>query len=101
MFAVYLTLRPDRPPDLPAAPSTDGAAAPGDGVAAAVQEALWGYARPADGLEHIRARSGPRGLGLVLFVRAPDRAEAERRARALLGRALAGGAVGRFALAPP
>lgn len=101
MFAVHLTLRPAHSPDLPAAPSADGAAAPGECGAAAVQEALWGCAGPEDGLEHIRARSGPSGLGLVLFVRAPDHAEAERRARDLLDRALAGGAVGPFALVPP
>ncbi|MFC8454362.1 hypothetical protein [Kitasatospora sp. NPDC057223] len=107
MFAVHLTLRPDPPAALPAGgagptyegPTYEGVA--GERVAAAVQEALWEFAGPADGLEHIRARSGPRGLGLVLFIRAPDRSEAERRARALLGRALAEGAVGPFAPAPP
>ncbi|MFC9325596.1 hypothetical protein [Kitasatospora sp. NPDC057015] len=97
MFAVHLTLRPAPPGASPA----DPAGPPDEDVAGAVQDAVWGCAGPADGLEHIRARSGPRGLGLILFVRAPDRSEAERRARALLDRALAEGAVGPFAPASP
>ncbi|MFG3049959.1 hypothetical protein ACGFZP_03255 [Kitasatospora sp. NPDC048239] len=89
MFPVQLTLL-----DVSARP-------PGEANAAAVQDALRGCAGPGDGLEHVRARAMPEGVGLVLYVRAPDRAAAERRAHALLDRALAAGPAGRFAPALP
>ncbi|MFJ2780823.1 hypothetical protein [Kitasatospora sp. NPDC087315] len=86
MFAVHLTLL-----DVSATP-------PGEAGAADIQAALWGSAGPGDGLEHVRARAVPEGVGLVLYVRAPDEAVAELRAKALLDRALAAGPSGRFAL---
>ncbi|MEV6976745.1 hypothetical protein [Kitasatospora sp. NPDC093806] len=89
MFAVQLTLL-----DVSAAPP--GEAGPSD-----VQDALWASAGPGDGLEHVRARTVPGGVGLVLYVRASDREAAELRAHALLDRALADGPVGRFAVAAP
>ncbi|MFB7125931.1 hypothetical protein [Kitasatospora sp. NPDC056273] len=76
MFAVQLTV--------PA-----GAAAPsGEAAAAEAQAALWACAAPDDGLEHVRARAVPEGVGLVLYVRAANEAAARSRARNLLARAL-------------
>ncbi|MFE6871115.1 hypothetical protein ACFVFS_31730 [Kitasatospora sp. NPDC057692] len=89
MFAVHLTLL-----DVSTAPT--GEAGPAD-----VQGALWARAVPGDGLEHVRAGAVPGGIGLVLYVRAPDREAAELRAHALLGRALAEGPARRYAVAAP
>ncbi|WP_406114220.1 hypothetical protein [Kitasatospora purpeofusca] len=89
MFAVQLTLL-----DVSAAPAVE--AGPAD-----VQGALWARAVPGDGLEHVRARSFPGGVGVVLYVRAPDREAAELRACALLRRALAEGPARRFTVAAP
>ncbi|WP_327676148.1 hypothetical protein [Kitasatospora sp. NBC_00458] len=87
MFSVHLTLL-----DVSATP-------PGETGPADVQAALWASAGPGDGLEHVRARTVPGGVGLVLYVRAPDRPVAELRAQTLLDRALAGGPARRFAVA--
>ncbi|MFC5661832.1 hypothetical protein ACFP3U_02415 [Kitasatospora misakiensis] len=89
MFAIHLTLL-----DVSTAPT--GEAGPAD-----VQGALWACAVPGDGLEHVRACALPEGVGLVLYVRAPDREAAELRAYALLDRALAEGPARRFAVAAP
>ncbi|MFF2745306.1 hypothetical protein ACFVVA_07170 [Kitasatospora sp. NPDC058048] len=77
MFAVHLTL------------PADAAAPSGEAAAAEVQAGLWACAGPGDGLEHVRARAVPDGIGLVLYVRAPDETAALARARGLLDRALA------------
>lgn len=37
-----------------------------------VHDALWAHTPKTAGLEHIRARAGPDGIDLVLFVRNPD-----------------------------
>ncbi|MFD0275445.1 hypothetical protein ACFVHB_16290 [Kitasatospora sp. NPDC127111] len=87
MFAVQLTLL-----NVAAAP-------PGESGAADVQAAVRACAGPGDGLEHVRACAVPAGVGLVLYVRAPDRTVAGLRAQALLDRALAAGPAGRYALA--
>lgn len=76
MFAVHLTVPAD------AAPSS------GEAAAVEVQAALWACAGPGDGLEHVRARAVPDGVGLVLYVRAPDGTAARSRAQGLLDRAL-------------
>ncbi|MFI2609532.1 hypothetical protein [Kitasatospora sp. NPDC018619] len=76
MFAVHLNLPPEA-----AAPS-------GEAEAAEVQAALWAHAGPDDGLEHVRARAVPDGVGLVLYVRAADETAARTRAQGLLARAL-------------
>ncbi|MFF7456765.1 hypothetical protein [Kitasatospora sp. NPDC008115] len=89
MFAVHLNLL-----DVSATPT-------GEAGAADVQGALWARAVPGDGLEHVRARSVPGGVGLVLYVRAPHREAAELRAYALLDRALAEGPACRYAVAAP
>ncbi|MFF8768579.1 hypothetical protein [Kitasatospora sp. NPDC015120] len=89
MFAVHLTLL-----DVSAEPT--GEAGPAD-----VQDTLWARAVPGDGLEHVRACALPGGVGLVLYVRAPDREAAELRAYALLDRALAEGPARRYAVAAP
>ncbi|MFB6889014.1 hypothetical protein ACFCX4_06820 [Kitasatospora sp. NPDC056327] len=87
MFAVHLTLL-----DLSTSPT-------GEAGAADVQGTLWARAVPGDGLEHTRARAVPGGIGLVLYVRAPDQEAAELRAHALLDRALAHGPARRYAVA--
>ncbi|MEV0531975.1 hypothetical protein [Kitasatospora sp. NPDC050463] len=89
MFSVHLSLL-----EVSAAPT-------GEAGAADVQAALWGCAGPGDGLEHVRARAVRGGVGLVLYVRAPDQGVAELRALALLDRTLAAGPTGRFAAAMP
>ncbi|MFD4657190.1 hypothetical protein ACFWP2_16360 [Kitasatospora sp. NPDC058444] len=86
MLAVHLTL-PTSAPD-----------SSRELAAAEVQAALWGCAGPDDGLEHVRALAVPDGIGLVLYVRAPDEAAAQSRARDLLDRALA--VTGRFPSGP-
>lgn len=77
MFAVHLTL------------STESAAPSEETAAAEVQAALWACAALGDGLEHVRVRAVPDGIGLVLYVRAPDETAAWSRTRGLLDRALA------------
>ncbi|MFE7562431.1 hypothetical protein [Kitasatospora sp. NPDC057500] len=89
MFAVHLNLL-----DVSTTPT-------GEAGAADVQGTLWARAVPGDGLEHVRARSVPGGVGLVLYVRAPHREAAELRAYALLDRALAEDPACRYTVAAP
>ncbi|MFJ3841426.1 hypothetical protein ACWGHM_32005 [Streptomyces sp. NPDC054904] len=70
-------------------------------MAPLLQDLLWAHARPADGLEHVRARTAEHGLDIVLFVRAPCDASALVRMRALLGRAEAPVASHGFLVALP
>ena len=55
-------------------------------TATLVQEVFWPLARGEDRLEHLRARVGPRGIGLVLFVASPDGRQALRATRGLCER---------------
>ncbi|MFD0783901.1 hypothetical protein ACFQZ8_08235 [Micromonospora azadirachtae] len=45
-------------------------------TAAAITDLIWAYARPADGVEHLRVRLSDRLASIVIFVRAaePDQA---------------------------
>lgn len=56
MYLVHVHLaNPDRPH-------------PTEADAHLIHDALWAHATPDTGLEHIRARPGPRGIDLVLFL---------------------------------
>jgi hypothetical protein len=48
--------------------------APDETDAALVHDALWAPAPPSAGIEHIRARAGPEGIDLSLFLRSDIRA---------------------------
>ncbi|MFJ7247273.1 hypothetical protein ACIQWA_21865 [Kitasatospora sp. NPDC098652] len=50
-----------------------------------VHDALWAHAQSRHGLEHVRARAGPHGIDLVLFLRAGSPSEAAAHACELLG----------------
>ncbi|WP_037971993.1 hypothetical protein [Streptomyces sp. NRRL WC-3742] len=52
-----------------------------------VHDALWAHAESRHGLEHVRARAGPHGIDLVLFLRAGSRSQAAAHACELLGSA--------------
>lgn len=59
--------------------------APDDADAHLIHDVLWALAPPGAGIEHIRARAGPDGIDLTLFLRhdVPD-SDPDRYARALL-----------------
>jgi hypothetical protein len=60
---------------------------PKEADAHTVHDALWAHAEKRHGLEHVRARAGPHGIDLVLFIRAVGRSEAAAHASELLGSA--------------
>ncbi|NML52336.1 hypothetical protein HHL19_26980 [Streptomyces sp. R302] len=62
-----------------------GADAPAAG-AGLIEDLLWAHAVPADGLEHLRVRSLPHGMDVVLFLGAPSDAAALLAAAGLLDR---------------
>ncbi|MHC0429385.1 hypothetical protein ACX6XY_04230 [Streptomyces sp. O3] len=76
-------------------------------TASLVQEVFWPLARREDRLEHLRARVGATGIGLVLFVGSTDGQRAVRSARGLCRRVsrtapvLAGWTVARCTLLNP
>jgi hypothetical protein len=61
-----------------------------DLAAEVVADLLWATAAPADRLEHVRARSRPEGVDLVLFHRTGPGEPAASIARDLIDRACAG-----------
>ncbi|WP_199881447.1 hypothetical protein [Streptomyces sp. CB03911] len=77
-----------------------GEAAPTDAEIHILEDQLWAHATPANGLEHLRARAVPPGIGIVLYIRAVTTGAAHAKARHLVTTALA--ATGnRYTLAPP
>ncbi|MFI9274040.1 hypothetical protein ACIGXM_25535 [Kitasatospora sp. NPDC052896] len=74
MLPVHLTLLRDRNRDQ----------APTESEAIAVQDTVWAHAAPDTGLEHVRARAIPGGIGLVVYVRAHNSTAAQKQARRLL-----------------
>lgn len=52
-------------------------------------DALWAMAQPSDGIEHISAKTGTRHAQIGLYLLADSQANAERRAYAVLERAIA------------
>ncbi|WP_326589581.1 hypothetical protein [Streptomyces sp. NBC_01294] len=71
-----------------------GGAPPTDSQAHALVDALWAHATPECGMEHIRARTGPDGIGIVLFIRAPSTGIAQAKAGRLVTDTLASGGTG-------
>ncbi|KJS57837.1 hypothetical protein VM95_37190 [Streptomyces rubellomurinus] len=63
-------------------------------------DALWAHAEPRHGLEHVRARAGPHGIDLVLFLRAGSRSDAAVRACELLGSAARSQISSRYIMPP-
>lgn len=72
-----------------------------------VEDVFWPLARPEDRLEHLRARTGPADIVVVLFVGSTDAPHAVRSAHSLCERVsgtaplLAGWTVARCALFDP
>ncbi|MFF4266093.1 hypothetical protein ACFY7Y_15055 [Streptomyces virginiae] len=71
-----------------------GGALPTDHQAHALVDALWAHATPDCGMEHIRARTHPDGIGIVLFIRAARTDIAQAQARRLVVDTLASGGIG-------
>ncbi|MEU7606855.1 hypothetical protein AB0B78_35300 [Streptomyces sp. NPDC040724] len=69
-------------------------APPTDSQAHTLVDALWAHATPDCGMEHIRARPGPDGIGIVLFIRAARTDIAQAKARRLVVDMLASGGAG-------
>ncbi|WP_404953864.1 hypothetical protein [Streptomyces sp. 147326] len=57
-------------------------------------DVLWAHSTPGHGTEHIRARTGPADIGIILFIRAASADIAQAKAVRLMTDALASGAVG-------
>lgn len=71
-----------------------GGAPPTDSQAHALVDALWAHATPDCGMEHIRARTSPVGIGIVFFIRAARTDIARARVRRLVVDTLASGGTG-------
>jgi hypothetical protein len=71
-----------------------GGGTPGEDQAHALVDILWAHATPEYGMEHIRARTSPAGIGIVLFIRAANADIAQAKAGRLMTEALASGATG-------
>ncbi|MER7828270.1 hypothetical protein ABTX85_37625 [Streptomyces sp. NPDC096097] len=70
--------------------TADGA--PDGGQAHALVDVLWAHATPERAVEHIRARTSPAGIGIILFIRAASTDIAQAKAERLMTDALASGA---------
>lgn len=57
-------------------------------TAAAIGDLCWAHARPVDAVEHIRVRSGPDRIDIVLFTTAADAPAARAAARRVVDRML-------------
>ncbi|GAA2155976.1 hypothetical protein GCM10009760_56450 [Kitasatospora kazusensis] len=68
-------------------------------TARTVEDILWVHSAPEHGLEHVRARSAPTGIGVLIFLRADGPDDALAKANSLLMRALAAPALGRYTAA--
>ncbi|GAA2642138.1 hypothetical protein ACFWB2_30475 [Streptomyces virginiae] len=71
-----------------------GGTLPTDHQAHALVDALWAHATPDCGMEHIRARTHPDGIGIVLFIRAARTDIAQAKVRRLVVDTLASGGTG-------
>lgn len=71
-----------------------GGGAPDESQAHALVDMLWAHATPDYGMEHIRARASPAGIGIILFIRAVSTDIAQAKAGRLMTEALASCATG-------
>ncbi|MER6319366.1 hypothetical protein ABT237_37280 [Streptomyces sp. NPDC001581] len=71
-----------------------GGPPPTDSQAHTLVDALWAHATPDCGIEHIRARTIPDGIGIVLFIRATRTDIAQAKARRLVVDVLVSGGAG-------
>ncbi|RPF41461.1 hypothetical protein EDD96_5263 [Streptomyces sp. Ag109_G2-6] len=69
-----------------------GGGTPDESQAHALVDILWAHATPECGMEHIRARTTPAGIGIILFIRAASTDIAHAKAGRLMTGALASGA---------
>ncbi|MEV6580508.1 hypothetical protein AB0M92_20340 [Streptomyces sp. NPDC051582] len=69
-----------------------GDGAPDESQAHAFVDVIWAHATPDHGIEHIRARTGPDGIGIILFIRAAGTDIARAKATRLATAALVSGA---------
>ncbi|MBV2153161.1 hypothetical protein [Kitasatospora sp. SUK 42] len=60
----------------------------------ALEDILWAHATPETAMEHLRVRAVPRGIGIVLYIRAATTEAARARARRLVADALAASGIG-------
>ena len=86
MIHLHLAGLPDTPPQ------------PSD--AHAVHDLMWAHATPQHHLEHVRARAVPGGIGLVLFIGAPEADEAVARADDLMVTVKNSGVISRYRISP-
>ncbi|MGW5346693.1 hypothetical protein [Streptomyces sp. NPDC004050] len=71
-----------------------GGGAVDESQAHALVDLLWAHATPECGIEHIRARTSPDGIEIILFIRAVNTDTAQAKAGRRLAEALASGATG-------
>lgn len=71
-----------------------GGGTPDESQAHALVDVLWAHATPECGMEHIRARTSPAGIGVILFIRAVSTDIAQAKAGRLMTVVLASGATG-------